>query len=266
MKKAFQPHWWLVGLTAAASLAGFILRHQQLQTELLEDGSLAPGSSLHTVLAVIAIITVAGLIGLLLPLEKKERIADHFTSSLLPNVLQIVSAVMLIAGNILLWTEGHQPVTALAMRSPAVSDALASFLPPLGILSAVCIAAFAVCRLTNRKPSPLLYMVASIYLVVRLIVCFQEWNIDPSIHDYCYQLLAVICCMLATFQLAGFSFDKGKRRMTLFWTLSSVVFCSISSADMLLRGSLDDALINFALLLTMAVSSAQLLFVRKVPE
>ena len=105
-------------------------------------------------------------------------------------------------------------------------------------------------------------MIASVYLVVRLIVCFQEWNIDPSVHDYCFQLLAAICCMLAAFQLAGFSFDKGKRRMSLFWSLSAVVFCGISAADMLLRGAADGILVNFALLLSMSVSSAQLLFTK----
>ena len=105
-------------------------------------------------------------------------------------------------------------------------------------------------------------MIASIYLVVRLIVYFQEWNIDPSIHDYAFQLLAAICCMLAAVQLAGFSFDKGKRRMTLFWALSAVVFCGITTADMLVRGSAHDTLVNSGLLVSLAVSSGQLLFTR----
>ena len=262
MKKSPQTQWFLAALTLLAAIVGALVRRNQLLYELQSDGSLAAGSSLHIVLAILCGVWLAGAIALLIPLAKKETWRQCFTSSLLPNLLQLVAAGMLILGNILLWIEGRRPVTALATKSPAVSEALAKLLPPLGILSAVCIVLFVFSCLRGKRPSPLLYMIASVYLVVRLIVCFQEWNIDPSVHDYCFQLLAAICCMLAAFQLAGFSFDKGKRRMSLFWSLSAVVFCGISAADMLLRGAADGILVNFALLLSMSVSSAQLLFTK----
>lgn len=260
MKKQIHTQWWIVILVALTTLGGALLRRQQLLFELLEDGSLAPDSHMHIYLIILCTLCAVGLICLLLPLEKRPRWEQSFSSAILPAALQLVGAVCLICGNILLWVHRAQADTAGSVPSPALSGALASFLPPLGIVSAVCIAAFAICCLMDKKPSPLLYMLASVYLVVRLIVCFQVWNIDPSVHDYCFQLLAVICCMLGTFQIAGFSFDKGKRRICLFWTLLAVLFCGITSADMLLRSTLDETLINFGLLLSMAVSSAQLLF------
>lgn len=262
MKKTVRTQWYLVALTLLAAVLGAVLRRSQLLYELLPDGSLAEGSSLHRVLAVLSGVWLAAAAGLLLPLEKKQRWQDFFTPSVVPNLLQLAAAGMLILGNILLWVEGRTPVTALATQSPAVSEALSFMLAPLGIVTALCIAAFAFSCLRSRRPSPLLYMIASIYLVVRLIVYFQEWNIDPSIHDYAFQLLAAICCMLAAFQLAGFSFDKGKRRMTLFWALSAVVFCGITTADMLVRGTAHDTLVNSGLLVSLAVSSGQLLFTR----
>ena len=138
--------------------------------------------------------------------------------------------------------------------------ALAALLPPLGVVSALCFIVFAVLRMMHKKPSPLLFMVASLYLIVRLIVCFQVWNTDPSIHDYAFQLLAAICCMLGCFQLAGFSFDRGHLRMCLFWTLGATAFCAFTVADTLHAGVLSNLLINAAFLVAMATCSACLLF------
>lgn len=262
MKKTKQTQWYLVALALLASVLGAVLRGRQLLYELQPDGSLAPGSTMHIVLMILCAVWAAGAIALLLPLAKKTQWSECFRTSLVPNALQLAAAGLLIVGNILLWIEGRQPTTAFATQSPAVSEALSAMLAPLGIVSAVCIGAFAVLSLRGKRPSPLLYMIASVYLVVRLIVCFQEWNIDPSVHDYAFRLLAAICCMLAAFQLAGYSFDRGKRRMTLFWALNAVVFCSISAADTLIGGVTHEALINFGLLLSLGVSSAQLLFTK----
>ena len=131
-------------------------------------------------------------------------------------------------------------------------------IPLLGVACAVTLVAFARKCLRHEKPSPLLYMIVSIYLVVRLIVNFQKWSTDPSLNDFVYHLFAAISCMLAAFQLAGFSFGKGKRRITLFWSLCAVYFSAISIVDCLC-GRANDAGIQVALLLTMAASSLQLL-------
>lgn len=254
--------WFLAALTAVASLVGFFLRRKQLVDELLPDGSLAPGSSQHIALGILTAIVVVALILFLLPLEKKRSYRELFSPAAVPNFLQILCALGLIAGNVVLWSGG----SVATGSASTISRALTAMLPPLGLLSALCIAAFALLRLAEKKPTPVLYMVASVYLVVRLFVRFQMWNIDPSIHDYCYQLLAAICTMLGLFQLAGFCFDRGKRRIGLFWTLLATYFSSISLADALHSGALDESLIIGALLLSMAVSSAQLLFAVRNPE
>lgn len=260
MKKSRLPQILPAVITLLGALIGFLIRRVQLAVELLPDGSLAPGSFLHIVLTVLTLLLIAALIALLLPLKRSPQLSPYFTEAVLPNALQLVAAVGLICGNLLLWIQGREPTTALATQSPAVSEALSAILAPLGLLSAVCIGAFAVLRLRGRKPSALLYMIGSIYLVVRLIVNFQEWNTDPSVHDYCFQLLAAICCMLSFFQLAGFCFDRGKRRMSLFWCLNAVVFCGITVADTFVHGAADEILVNGSLLLSLAVSSMQLLF------
>ena len=274
MKKA--SRWLLLALTFCVAVAGFLIRRRQLATELLpKDGSLVEGSTLHIFLAVLSGILFVGLIAFLIPLRKKESWRQVFPTAMLPNLLLILSAVLLIVGNILLWAANSDPVekssehAAYASRSPAISGALATLLPPLGIVCAICFIAFAVLRIRERKPTPLLFMIASVYLIIRLIVCFQVWNTDPSIHDYAFQLLAAICCMLGCFQLAGFSFDRGHLRMCLFWTLGATAFCSFTvadtlrayalHADTLRKYVLSDIIVNASLLLAMATCSVCLL-------
>ena len=266
MKKSTLPQLLLLIVTLLGSLIGFFVRRAQLANELLSDGSLAPGSYLHIVLTVLTFVLLAAFFALLLPLRRLTGYRAIFTAAPLLNGLQLVAAVGLVCGNVLLWIQGREPTTALATQSPVVSGALSAMLAPLGLLSAVCIAAFALLRLSGKKPSALLYMLASVYLVVRLIVCFQEWNTDPSIHDYCFQLLAAICAMLSFFQLAGFCLNRGKRRISLFWCLNAIVFCSITVADTLAHGAMDELLVNASLLLSIAVSSVQLLFPRGPEE
>lgn len=256
MKKQTVLSWLTAVLTFAAALVGFCLRRTQLLRELLPDGSLAEGSSLWLCLLVLCAVFVAVLIGLLLPMEKQTRSRDFFTVSPLPGFAQLLAAAALLVGNLLLLF--HNTDTAFAASS--LAKVLAFLLPVAGIAAGVCLGVFAVICSGGRTPSPLLYMFISIYLALRLLLQFQRWNADPSLHDYCYSLLAAICCMLAAFSLGGFGFDKGKRRISLFWTLCAVVFCAITEADVLRGGELSNALINSALLLSMTVSGGQLLF------
>lgn len=257
MKKA--SRWLLLALTFCVAVAGFLIRQQQLAAELLPDGSLADGSTLHILLTVLSAAFFVGLVAFLYPLPKKVSWQQVFPAAVVPNLLLLLSAIGLIAGNVILWRSGSAAAVNVVTQSPEVSRALAALLPPLGLICAVCFAVFAILRMTGRKPSPLLFMVASVYLIIRLIVCFQVWNTDPSIHDYAFQLLAAICCMLGCFQLAGFSFDRGHSRMCLFWTLSATAFCAFTAADTLHVGELSNILINASFLLSMATCSACLL-------
>lgn len=266
MKKSFHPQWYILLVTVAAAIAGALVRYRQLQTELLPDGSLADGSYLHIVLILISVVLVGALICLLLPLSNRESWEQVFPTHPIPNVLIILSAAGLAIGTALLWLSGSLDEIPVMTQMPQIAAVLSKLLLPLGILSAICIAVFAVMCVLKKKPSPLLYMVTSIYLIIRLIVRFQAWNTDPSIHDYCFKLLAAICCMLGTFQLAGFSFGKGRRRISIFWTLCAVVFCCISIPDAYLSGTSDDLIITASLLLLMAVSSVELLFCKEIPS
>lgn len=242
------------------SVVGFFCRSYQLRFELLPDGSLTQDAFMHTILLLLSAAFALCWIFLLRPLSKLSAHADCFVGGSRWNLALLSEAVLLLVGNLLLWRNGRE--SASQYTDMAVS--MAKWLPALGVLSACCIFAFALLCIRGKKPSPLLYMAASVYLVVRLIVAFQEWNTDPSVHDYAYQLLATICCMLGSFQVAGFGFDKGKRRMTLFWTLCAVFFCAVSIPDSL--GNSTEFMINLSLLSIMAVNSVQLLLAEETEK
>lgn len=266
MKRSPGYRWLVILLVLALCLAGYFLRQWQLQTELLSDGSLAPGSRLHYWLLAVSLLTVVALALLLYPLKRQRSWRSVFLPHPALCFFQLPAAVGLVVGNVLILLQGRRPTTALAANSPRVSLFLANLTAPLGLLCALCLFLFAIFCLYRKRPSPLLSIACSLYLAARLIVCFQEWNTDPCIHDYCYQLLAAICCMLATFQLGGFSFDRGKRRITLFWMLLAMLFCSITVADSYHKGSPDEILINLSLLISMAGGALQLLFCNEEDE
>ena len=257
MKKLLHSQGLLLLLTFAAAVAGALLRRYQLANELLKDGTLAPGSKMHIVLLILLVLYGAVLVLLLRPLRKKRSWREVFPTGRLVYTLQIACALLLLIGNA--FAIRGTPATAQQVVSQ-FSVLIGKLLPWLGFLAAGCMAAFALLRMSGKKPSAVFYMAVSVYLVVRLILNFQSWNTDPSIHDYCFRLLAAICCMLGTYQLAGFCLDQGRRRLTLFWTLFAVVFSAIGFVDAVRAGDTDEALVSISLCLSMFLSSIQLLY------
>jgi hypothetical protein len=172
-------------------------------------------------------------------------------------VLQIIAGVGLIGSNLLQFGQELPPFFPVTRMSTLLVESL----PWLGIAAGLCVIAFAILCKCHRTPSPLLYMLVSIYLVVRLIVRFQNWNTDPSIHDYAYELLAAICTMLGCFQVAGFGFNKGKRAITAFWCSCAVFFTGISLADAL--EDLPELCALLSLLILSFTMAIQLLYARE---
>ncbi len=242
------------------TLGGLVLRMVQLSRELLPGGILAQGSYLHIVLMLLCLLLAGVLTVFLLPLEKRKIWDQALSPWPLTGGLMLLSSIGLLAGNLLLLLKGVDYSAIGSVAAPKVVIALQKLQPLCGLAGAACIAAFALQCLYGKKPASGLAMAASLYLAVRLIVHFQAWNTDPFVHDYAFRLMAAICTMLAVFQLGGFSFDKGKRRITLFWSLMALLFCGISAADSVASKDWSEILLNTALAVLMLAISVQLLF------
>lgn len=137
----------------------------------------------------------------------------------------------------------RSPVQAAGLCSAALAltaGSAAMFLSParefdrglavLGILAAVSWILQAALSFRGKKPHPAIYFLPVILWGVRLVRDFRVWSRDPVILDYCYSLLALIFALCAMLELGAFAFDRGRRRLTTFFTLGGVFFTAAALA------------------------------------
>lgn len=215
---------FLIGAAAGAGI-----RRWQLSSAFDSEGQVISGSPSTWILGILcALLAVLALI-VARRLPKRAEYEESFSSETPEMVISLAAAALLLAG------------CALdLMAAPQGINLLVQF---LGIASALCIGVTARQRYLGIVPKAALHMLPCLYLVVRLIVDFKQWSVDPAVLDYCYTLFASITAMCAVFHLGGFCFSQGRRRTSVFWCLLCVVFSAISLADggwshMLLTGGL----------------------------
>ncbi len=231
----------------ALACAGFVLRRLMLAHGFDEHGLPLSGSGLTIALCILAGMAVL-LLGLACgALPKREAFARAFPPGRAAFCVSALSAALLLAGSA---ADVFSAVRTVGGAMPAV---LLGF---LGILGAMCVFLSAAGRLKGAKPMTVLYLIPFFFLVVRLIVDFKSrWSSDPVILDYCFNLFAMLAAMSASYHLAGYCFDRGRRARTTFWCLTAVVFCGISIAD----GGLSDCLTYDGLALWFLTNAALLL-------
>lgn len=83
-------------------------------------------------------------------------------------------------------------------------------------------------RRKGTAPSVLIHIGICVYLMLRLVCYYRHWSSDPQILDYCFQLVATACLMLATYHRAAFDAQEGKRRPYAFFSLANIFFSCIS--------------------------------------
>ena len=158
----------LVSTVLMAALAA-LLRRYQLGKELLNDGTLLPGSKMQVILPILLALYAAAVIVLLRPLRKKRSWQEVFPPMPLLNGVQIFCALLLFVGNISTLTK---PAGSAQQLVSAFSVVLTRIRPWMGFAAALCMAAFAGMRMSRQKPTVVLYIAVSVYLVVRLILSF----------------------------------------------------------------------------------------------
>ena len=227
---------FLVGAAAGAAV-----RLWQLRSAFDGDGLVISGSPSTWVLGILcAALTVLALI-LARRLTPRSGYEESFSSETPEMILSLVAAALLLAGCCL-----------ELLSSPGGLNLLVQF---LGIASALCIGVVARQRYMGVVPKTVFHLLPCLYLVVRLIVDFKQWSVDPAVLDYCYTLFASISAMCAVFHLGGFCFSQGRRRTTVFWCLLCVVFSAVSMAD----GGLSRCLLTGGLGLWAGVNGWELL-------
>ncbi len=114
------------------------------------------------------------------------------------------------------------------VSGPSITDPIMLLTGLLGAISCLCVLSL---RRTHNQRYPLAELLPIVYLVIKLILNFKDWNTDPIIGDYCITLFALIFALLAVYCQAGFIFDRGHPRRTLFCSMMAVYFCGAALAD-----------------------------------
>ena len=98
----------------------------------------------------------------------------------------------------------------------------------LGAAAGLMLVRAAALRYGGAKPSAALHVPAILFYVAKLFYDYRRWMVDPTILDYCFLLLAMLCFMQAAYHTAAFCFDRGDRRALVFFSAAGVYFGAVS--------------------------------------
>ncbi len=201
----------LIVATAILGLLAYILRANQLTTAMVQGHLVAEKGWLFNIVA--AVVTLAFAV-FSWKLRGRRKYAAIASRSLPVMAVSCTASLALFLSSVM-----------LMMKPLQDGDKLIAV---VGLLTAVCWAGTALLRYRNEPVHAALFLIPAAAYVVMLICRFRFWTRDPVILDYCFELFALICTMCAVFHLGGYCFDEGKRRWTVFFTLTGIFFSAAS--------------------------------------
>ncbi len=198
----------------ALGIVGLLLRLWLLLGGRDAEGMLITGHPGSVLCVILSLLVIAWIFWATRPLKEAANYKFNFPASATGGVGMLCGAVAiaisavsaLVAG-----AEGFDLICAVA-----------------GLVAALLLGYCAWCRFQGHRPNPLALTIVSVYLMLRLIGYYRHWSADPFLQDYCCQLLASVCLMLAVFNRACFCVQIGKRHSYAFFALCTVYFSYLS--------------------------------------
>lgn len=227
-------------LALALGGAGFALRKWQLAAGFEADTRLPiPGSAPSMLLVLLTVLAAAGLL-VLVRTRRDSPEADSAFAAARDNTLFLTAGAL--SGFLLLLSAGLEIFSFAAVSAPpyvtgAKTVKIASMaLPPLRVfLCAMGLpSAILWCRRLyrgeeTREQMSLLFL--CVLFCLWMVSAYQVRASDPVVMDYVYEVLAIVCSLLGLYYIAGYSFQTGKPRRTLFFCLAGVYFSLVTLAD-----------------------------------
>lgn len=162
-------------------------------------------------LVALTALFLAGIYVLTRPMRQANKFEFNFPASLFGGIGAALAAVGF----------GFTSITELL----AARDLLTTVSAALGIVAALALLVVAYTRWQGKRPSMILHSLICAYLMVRLICMYRQWSSDPQLTDYAFELLALVCAMLAAYHRATFDANLGRRASFAFFSLAAVYFC-----------------------------------------
>lgn len=196
-----------------SSILGFILRFWLLTAAVDHRGLIVSGHIADIFSWILtAIVLVALLIGTE-PLKEASKYRFNFPPFLQGGLGSCLAAFGILITSLVEFIQKHPSANLL------------TFL--LGLLCAAILTFTGFCRLKGIHPSPLFHSIVCIYLTLFLFGRYRMWSSDPQLQDYVFELLAIICLMLASYHRAAFDANFGNRRWYSFFAFAAFYFCMV---------------------------------------
>lgn len=212
--KQFLKAYGLPLLVLSGGLLGALLRWILYTTGMDDRGLLVSWHFAEILLWVVTLGTGVFLVLETIPLQQANKYRFNFPRS-------VGSAVSCFVAALGIGVTAIQTLGASQSNLTLVSGIL-------GLFSAVALAFLGYCRLRGIRPSLLFSMVICVFLIVRLICCYQLWSSDPQLQDYIFPLLANIGATIACYYSAAFSDEDGNRKWHTLFHLAAG-YCALVS-------------------------------------
>lgn len=213
MKKYLRPKFLPI-VVIVAGLIGTLLRWWTIGAGPDKEGLYAPQPVAWTLLWIVTILTLTAVVVLSAKLKNPGKYADNFPASL-PGAIGAGLAALGVGFNRLVF-----PIS--------VANLLSILTSLLGIVTFAVLVLSALNRYQGKKPPFFVHAVPCIFFALRIFLLARVWSNAPQVSVFLFPFLASICVMLASYQLACFDVNLGKRRASLFWSLSAVYFCLLA--------------------------------------
>ncbi len=242
-----QLHWILLAL---GTVLGTLVRFWNLSAAVDELGLFIANHPASLTLIGVGILFVLIFGGL--SFRSPGHGVDHrvLTFSTPQSAFSLAAAILLLLGSL--------------MALPSGGTVGKLLLTILGLAAAVSMIQLSRIRKTGNQVS-LLELLPVIFLLVNLILNFKSWSTDPVILDYCDMLFAQIFTLLAFYGIAGFSFDQGHPRRTLFYSSCGIFFSAMAVVDGIMEGALATAVTYLSFLLALCPMVQCLLMPHQAP-
>lgn len=189
---------------------GMMLRVWLLISGVDSEGLIIRSHPVHTLVWVLTAVFFVILAASTWGMAKPGKYALSFPKSVWGAVGSWIGAAGMLIGAITSFTSGK--------------DFLDVVVGITGLLAAGGLAFGGWCRYQGRHPAFFFHAAVCVHLALRLVSSYRMWSADPQLEDYVFQMLALVCLMLAAYYRAAFDANMGSSAGYLNTALSAVFF------------------------------------------
>jgi len=213
----------------AAAFGAFFRWIQNMAAFETETGLYIPGSLWSKVLVLVCVAVLAGLLGLVVGLQKKQYLpaencaaAFRGTTPLPPYLYTVLGVVMVLGGLILFVTSKYQT--------------LQTVLRLLAFLTVLAGAGFAhmMAAPYKKRESAMLCLSSGLLVILGcfwLVVSYKLHSNDPSAWSYGMEIMAIGADTIGFYYLAGYAFGRVRPYRTVFFGLAGALLSLITLVD-----------------------------------